>query len=106
METIRILIGYISNKTASQLERKASTGGYAKVCRVYSADELSKMKDKSKYTGYLFGAIEVTNLKAGNFVKYTRNGTVFHARITLIGSTGIVFLDNGQRVALNLLEKQ
>ena len=44
--------------------------------------------------------------KAGDSVKYTRNGTVFHARITLIGSTGIVFLDNGQRVALNLLEKQ
>lgn len=48
----------------------------------------------------------MNNLKPKDIVKYIRNGTVFHARITLIGSTGIVFLDNGQRVALDLLEKQ
>lgn len=47
----------------------------------------------------------MTNFKAGDFVKYLRNGTVFHAKIVLIGSTGIVFLDNGQRVKLSLLEK-
>ena len=50
MTNQKILIGYISNKTVSQLKEKVSTGGYAKVCRVYSVDELSKMKDKSKYT--------------------------------------------------------
>lgn len=46
----KVLIGYISNKTVSQLKEKEGTGGYAKVCRVYSIDELSKIKDKSKYT--------------------------------------------------------
>lgn len=45
------------------------------------------------------------NFKAGDYVKYLRNGTVFHSKIVLIGSTGIAFLDNGQRVALKLLEK-
>lgn len=47
----------------------------------------------------------MATFKAGDFVKYLCNGTVFHAKIVLIGSTGIVFLDNGQRVALDLLEK-
>lgn len=47
----------------------------------------------------------MANFKAGDFVKYSRNGTVFHAKIVLIGSTGIVFLDNGQRVPWELLEK-
>lgn len=46
----------------------------------------------------------MTNFKAGDFVKYTRNGAVFHARITLIGSAGIVFLDNGHRVPYECLE--
>lgn len=44
------------------------------------------------------------NFKTKDKVKYIRNGTVFHARITLIGSTGIVFLDNGQRIPLDRLE--
>lgn len=48
----------------------------------------------------------MTNFKAGDSVKYTRNGTVFHARITLIGSTGIVFLDNGNRIPLEQLEAE
>lgn len=45
------------------------------------------------------------NFKAGDFVKYLYNGTVFHAKIVLIVRTGIVFLDNGQRVPWELLEK-
>lgn len=44
------------------------------------------------------------NFKPKDKVKYIRNGTVFHARITLIGSTRIVFLDNGHRVPYECLE--